>query len=199
MKRRDVVVLQVHLDEGLPVVVAAMDFDPVELVAVEIELRGHRHPGQVDRRRPRSAEQQAMPVLERRPPQVQARITLERRCAEQLAAPIIRPAVQRADDVAQPARAFEHDRLAMAADVGHLVEAVFAMHQQAGMIAPFQRTVVMEFWYHQPMPDIAGTGIEDEALLQFEDPIVEVPRNGQLRSRWSDLELGSDVGHPRTS
>ena len=43
----DVVVLQVDLDEGLPVVVALVQLDPVEGVAGEIKVGSRAHAGQV--------------------------------------------------------------------------------------------------------------------------------------------------------
>jgi hypothetical protein len=43
----DVVVLQIDLDEGLPVVVALVHLDMVEHEAVELELLAQLHAGQV--------------------------------------------------------------------------------------------------------------------------------------------------------
>ena len=41
------VVLQIHLDEGFPVVVALVQFHVVELVAGEIKLAARPHVGQI--------------------------------------------------------------------------------------------------------------------------------------------------------
>ena len=62
--RRNVVILEIDLDEGLPVVVALVHLDVVELVAGEIELIGDIHAGQVDIGRARPLELQTVPVFQ---------------------------------------------------------------------------------------------------------------------------------------
>ena len=84
MERLDVVVLEVDLDEGLPVVVALVDLDAVEHVAREVEV-AHAERREVARDVARAVEQQAVPVLQRRAAEVEARLVGEVRRAEQLA------------------------------------------------------------------------------------------------------------------
>ncbi len=97
----DVVVLQVDLDEGLPVVVALVQFDVIEHVAVERQVLGGGHAGQVGGDVAAVViEQQTVPLAQRVVAEVQAGVALEVRCAQQLAAAGIGPAVDGADDVA---------------------------------------------------------------------------------------------------
>ena len=197
VKGRDVVILKIDLDEGLPVVVALVHLDMVELVAGEIELIGHVHAGQVGIRRARPLEEQAVPVFELRLVQVQARILRKMRGADQLPAGVVGPAVDRADDVAlQLAGALQHDRLTVAADVGHLPETLAAaVEQQLAVVTPLQRTIIHCFGHHQLMSDITGTGIEDQLFLQFEDLLVEIPVNRQLGNCGGQTGQGRHVGH----
>ena len=64
MERLDVVILEVDLDEGFPVVIAMMDLDVVEHIAIEIQIaRGHhglQHVGDVETV---LIEQQTIPML----------------------------------------------------------------------------------------------------------------------------------------
>jgi hypothetical protein len=84
MEWLDVVVLEVDLDEGLPVVVAFLDFDPVEHMVREVE-RIRRECCEVAMDVALTVEQEAMPVGERRPAQMQAWVVGEMRRAEELA------------------------------------------------------------------------------------------------------------------
>jgi hypothetical protein len=125
MEGLDVVILQVDLDEGLPVVVALVHFDVVEHVAREVEVLRDRHLAQlVHDVVAVLLEQQAVPVLQRRLRQVQAGRVREMRRADQFALQVVGPAVQRADDVVGVAAAIEHQRLAVAADVGQQLDAL---------------------------------------------------------------------------
>jgi hypothetical protein len=83
MERLDVVVLQIDLDEALPVVVALVDFDPVEDVVLEVEV-ARRNVGEVAPDVALAVEQQPAPVGERRPAQIEARVVGEVRRAQQL-------------------------------------------------------------------------------------------------------------------
>ena len=101
VKRSDVVVLKVDLDEGLPVVVALVQQGAVVDVAAEIQLGCRSEPGEVVKHlAPVALEQQPFPVLQGVVAQVQARVLLEMRRADQLAVQVVGPAVQGADDVA---------------------------------------------------------------------------------------------------
>ena len=86
MEGADVVVLEVDLDEGLPVVVAFMDLDLVEHEARKIELCTRPQPGQLCGDIVAVVlEQQAVPFPQRVAVQVQAGVFGEVRCADQLA------------------------------------------------------------------------------------------------------------------
>jgi hypothetical protein len=120
---------------------------------------------------------QALPVLQLLLGQIEAGIGRKVRRADQFAAGVVGPAVDRADDVLRVARALQHDRLAVAADIGHLVEAVGLARQQAAVVVPFLGTVVMHFGNHQFVADVARSGIEDQLFLQFEELFIEIPLN----------------------
>ena len=66
MEGLDVVVLEIDLDERLPVVVALVDLDAVEHVAREVEVAATPSAAQIGRDVARAVEQQAVPVLQRR-------------------------------------------------------------------------------------------------------------------------------------
>ncbi len=118
MERRDVVVLQIDLDEGLPVVVALMNFDVIEHEVREVEMLLGAKPRQIARDiAPLRFEQQPLPVLQRCSAEIQAGVVREMRGTEELAVQIVRPAMQGADDVLRLAAAVEHDGLAVAAYV----------------------------------------------------------------------------------
>ena len=197
MEGRDVVILEVDLDEGLPVVVALVHLDMVEFVAGEIELAGNLHPGQIGGRRARPLEQQAIPVFEPGLVQVEAGILRKMRGADQLAGGIVGPAVDRADDRAvQLAGTLQHDRLAVATDVRHLpIALATAVEQHLAVVAPLQRAIIQRFGHHQLVADITGAGIEDQFLLQGEDLFVEIPVNRQLGNCGGQTGQGRHVGH----
>src|SRR5947207_14148110 len=92
----DVIVLEVYLDEGLPVLLELQDFDAVEHVAGEIEVLGACKPGEVLRHVAFSREQHAAPVLQRGLAEVEAVIFGEVRRAEQFAIYFVSTSVQRA-------------------------------------------------------------------------------------------------------
>ncbi|MNR23219.1 hypothetical protein D3C85_1402260 [compost metagenome] len=100
MERTDVIVLEVDLDEGLPVVVALMHFDVVQHVVAEVELGPREQRRHVGGRIARAFEQQAVAIAQAELLQVHAGRGLELRRAQQLAVVVVRPAVQRAHDVA---------------------------------------------------------------------------------------------------
>jgi hypothetical protein len=104
MEGHDVVVLEVDLDEGLPVDGVLVDAGAVIVVAGEVEVALQRGAREIDRDIAAAVEQQPVPVLERRLREVEAGVPREVRCAEQLARRVVRPAVQRADDVLRARR-----------------------------------------------------------------------------------------------
>src|SRR5205814_5044499 len=99
VERGDVVVLEVDLDEGFPVVIALLDFDPVEHVAGEIEVAGDTDSREIARDIARPVEQEAVPVREGRAVELDAGLLFEVRRAKQLPLEVVRPPVQRTDDV----------------------------------------------------------------------------------------------------
>src|SRR4029077_12963535 len=76
VKWRDVVVLEIHLDERFPVVVALVDLDAVEHVAGEVEGQDIES-REVTVDIARAVEEEAVPVLDRRAVEVGARLFWE--------------------------------------------------------------------------------------------------------------------------
>src|SRR4029078_2782442 len=107
-------------DERLPVERVFDDLDLVEHVALEVELLRDAEIRAVLRDVARTVAEHAVTLLQRLPWQVEARVVREFRCADVLALAVVAPAMQGAGDrpAGERARAFEHDRLAMAAHVG---------------------------------------------------------------------------------
>jgi len=152
VERHHVVVLEVHLDEGFPVVVALVQLHMPKHHALEVELADLLEASQVGADvAPVVLEQQAVPLAQRVALQVQAGVVRKVRCAQQLAkalprlgraAAVVGPAVQRADDVAagvatatllQVAAALEHHGLPVAADVAHQFHALRGAHQSPAL------------------------------------------------------------------
>jgi len=102
--------------------------------------------------------------------------------AQQLAARVVSPAVQRTDDVAGIAPAFEHDGLAVAADVGQKLNAVRVADQQFGMVHPRQGVIVARVGHHQFVADVARAVLEQQFLLEFQHLLVEIPGDRKLRT-----------------
>ena len=99
MERHDVVVLEVDLDEGLPVVIALVDLDAIEHVAGEIEVARALSSARSRRDVARPSNSRPFQLCSGVRPQVEARLVGEMRRAEQLALQVVGPAVDRADDV----------------------------------------------------------------------------------------------------
>ena len=191
---RHVVVLQINLDEGLPVVVAFVQLHVVEHKAVKRKLRGHGHVRQVG---PHVAavvfKQQAVPLAQAVVVQAQARVLRKVRRTQQLAAGAVSPAVYGADDVAprvrlpllaQIAPALEHDGLAVAAHVGNQLQAAMRVaHQRAAALFLRQREVVARARHGQRMAHIARPGVEKPVFLARKQRLVKVERDGQLACR----------------
>ncbi len=185
VERAHVVVLQIDLDEGLPVVVALVQLDLVEHVAVERKLRERAHAGEVGGDVAAVVlEEEAVPLAQRIVVQVQAGIVREVRRAQQLPPGRVRPAVQRADDVArgmalavraQVAPALQHHRLAMAAHVGDQFDAALRVaHQGPALSFLRQRVIIARFGHAQLVPHIAGPALKDGVQLAPEQRIIEV-------------------------
>jgi hypothetical protein len=207
VERADVIVLEVDLDEGLPVVVALVQVGAIEDVPVEVEhaARGSCQAAaaaEVVGDSPPAAvlEQQAMPALQRVAAQVQARVVLEVRRAGQAAFEVVGPAVQRADDVAAalaaPAAA-QHHRLAVPADVGDERDAPWPgcrAHEGASFGLLGQRQVVADLGQRQLVPEVDRSGLEDQLLFRTEQALVEVAVDGKLRLG-ARVERDAEVRH----
>ncbi|MNK93014.1 hypothetical protein D3C87_1131570 [compost metagenome] len=170
----DVIVVVVDLDEGLPVAVATVHFHVVEYVVAKIEFRPVEQAAQVVGGIARALEQEAIHVLERKALQVPAWFFRKLRCADQLAAAVVGPAMERADDVAaalaQVALAVagsragsvlaEHERLPMPADVRDQFHAMVGAHQDARVVFMAQRAPVALVGDHAVVADIGRAAPE---------------------------------------
>jgi hypothetical protein len=189
---------QVDLDEGLPVEVVLDHVDLVQHVAGEVELARHAQPGEVGGDVAVPVEEQAVPLLQLLARQVEAGLLLERGRAQQLAAAVVGPAVQRAGDGAagELARAPQHHRLAVAADVGNQVVAPAVVDQRPGALgAPVEHAVVARIGRHLLVADVAGAAGEEEFPFGFSHFRVEVPRKRQVGSRARERFLTREVRH----
>ena len=189
------VVFQIDLDEGLPVVVALVQLDPVERVAAEVEVGPRPQASQVGRHVAAAAvavllEEQAVPLFQRVIVQVEAGVLREVRGADQFASGArvggcIGPAVQRTDDVAARARvefsaALQDQRLPVPADVGDQLDALGRVHQRAAVVLLWQRVEVAHFGHGQAVADIARPVGEKRLQLAGVEGLVEVRGNREL-------------------
>ncbi len=198
MERAHVVVLEIDLDERLPVERVLDGLDLVQQVALEVELLRHAELREVARHVALAVEEHAVPLRERLPRQVQARVVGELRGSEVLALGAVAPAVQRAGDGAagELAVVLEDDRLAMAADVGDQVVAPAIVHERPGAVgAPVEHAVVAGLGRHLRVPDVSGPALEEEFALGFSDLRVEVPRQGQMQRRAREVALTREIRH----
>jgi len=193
MEGLDVVDLQIHFHEGLPVAAVVGDLDAVERVAGKIEVRGAGDSGEVGARVARAGEEQTAPVDERRGLEPHAGTRGEVRRAEQLAAQVVSPAVRRADDVAQVAAALQHQRLAVAADVGEQRHAAVVSHQDPGVVHPLERVIVARLGHHALVADVLGAGFEEQPFLPLEHRGVEIPGHRQLAAGGPDAGEAGEV------
>ncbi len=172
----DVVVLQIDLDEGLPVVVAHVHFGVVVHKAGEVELLEH---GQLRHGLGHGIavvlEQHAVPALQRVGLQMQAGVLLEVRGADELTVETVGPAMQRAHDIlARAAHAAQHHGLPVAADVGEQFNAFRPVNQRAAFTFLGERGVVADLGYREFMSEIARAGAEYLFLLQLEQVVIEI-------------------------
>ena len=196
MERAHVVVLQVNLDEGFPVVVAFMQFDVVQHVAGEIQVGQRAHASQVGRHIaaglslgfPARLEQQSIPFLQSVVVQVQARILGEMGCADQGSGlgrgpAAVGPAVQGAHQVAgstarpvgqQVTAPFKHHGLPVAAYVGDQFDPVGGAHQYPPIAFLRQRVVVAWLGHCQVVPHVMGPGLENTGLFALVQRGVKV-------------------------
>ena len=182
VERLDVVILEVDFDEGLPVIVALVDFHVVEHIAGKIEVF---RDGQIFQFFHHVVaillEQQAIPALQRRFRQVQARRLGEVRRADQFTLEVVGPAVQRADDVIRIAAAIEHQRLPVAAHVGQHLDAIGVAHEHAPFVLRRQGRKIAGFRHHQLMPDIARAGLKQLLHFTLQQRFVKIDVDRKLR------------------
>ena len=197
MERTDVVILEVHLDERLPVVVAGVKLDVIENVSREIDLL-RRERGQVGGDVARPVEQQPLPVLDRRAGEARARLLGEMRRAEELAFQVVGPAMNGADDVLRVALAVEHDRLPVTADVRQELDALRVAHERLRVGTAGKHVVVAGFRHHQFVPDVAGRARKQELSLRIEHARIRVPGRRQLRRGLPQPCGRSEVRHCKT-
>jgi hypothetical protein len=150
--------------------------DAVEHVAAEVE-RGGR--AAIAQRRahvaPAVVEQQTLPAMQRVGVQVQAGVGLEVRRADQLAVQAVGPAVDRTHDVlARVATPAQHQRLAVAAHVGHQAQPLRIAHQRAALAFVGQRVEVAGLRRPQFMSGVARAGVEDALAFGSEHGLVEI-------------------------
>lgn len=200
MERRDVVILEIDLDEGLPVVVALVHFDVIKHEAREVEMTCGTEPDEVCRDIAAfRLEKQALPVLQRRFAEIQARLVREMRCAEQLTVEVIGPAVQRAYDVVRAAAAVEHDGLAVTAHVRQQFDLVLLIaHEHAPFFLARKREIeiVTRLGNHEFMPDVARTLLEKCFDFARQERFVEVCRDRQLAVNSLELlQCIAQIGH----
>ena len=200
MEGPDVVVFQVDLDEGLPVVLALVDVDAVEHVTAEVEARARREAGEIGADvAVAGVEEQAVPALQRLVAQAQAGIVGEVRRPEQAAVQVVGPAVQRAHDGAAARRAApaaQDHGLAMAADVGDQFDAGRRAHEGAPLALLEQRQVVPDFGHREFVAEVARAAIEDRPYLAAIQLGIEIGRDGQLRTAaFERLRRQAQVGH----
>ncbi|KGX49629.1 hypothetical protein Y025_5569 [Burkholderia pseudomallei TSV32] len=197
MERHDVVVLEVDLDEGLPVVIALVDLDVIEQVVRKVEMVLRAELREIVRDiAALGLEQQPLPVLQRRRVQVQAGLVRKVRRAEQLAFEIVGPAMQRADDVLRTPAAVQHDRLAVAAHVRQQLDLrSLVAHQHAAFVFGRQRKIISCFGHHQFVPDIARSFLEKCFDFAREERLIEISGDGKLAMCRLQLQCVAQIGH----
>ena len=103
------------------------------------------------------------------------------RSAQKLALEIVRPAVNRTDDIGDIPAALQHDRLPVAADVRDEIDAVCVANQGLRVVAPLECVIVARIRHHQLMTDVTGSAREQQALLGVENCRIAIPGSGKLR------------------
>ncbi len=194
VERHDVVVLEVDLDEGLPVVVALVDLDAVQHVVGEVEV-AHAEAREVRADVALAVEQQSVPVLQRALAEVEARLVGEMRRPEELALEVVGPAMDRADDVLRVAAALEHDRLPVPADVRQELDAAGVADERLRVVAPLEDVIVAGVRHHELVPDVTRRAGQQEALLGFVDCGIAVPGHRKLRRGGTQTVRRGEVRH----
>ena len=186
-----VVVLQVDLDKSFPVVVALVHFHMVQHKSIKTQGIARAHAGKVCGHIAAVAfKQEAVPFLQGVVVQVEAGVGSKVGRADKLAggqaalmiASAVSPAVQGANDIAagaarameQGALAFEHDRLAVATNVGDELNTLRITHQGTAFLLLRQRVVVTDFGHAQCMAYLARSRFEKALHLAREQRRIKV-------------------------
>jgi hypothetical protein len=127
--------------------------------------------------------------------QLDARILGKLRRAKQVAAQIVGPAVQRADDVARIAMTLEQDRLAMPADIRQQLDAGLISQQHSSIVQPRQHSIVADVRHHQLVADVLRPRVEHQLPLARENLRIEIPRDRKLAAGRRKAGRGREVGH----
>jgi len=125
MKRADMIILQIDLNEGFPVEIVFSDFDLIQNITGKVQIFGATQLTQITRNITRPLEQHTVPFLQFFLRQIKARLLGKMRRAQQMSRAVIGPAMQRANNIAagQIAGPFKHHRLAMAANIRNQINA----------------------------------------------------------------------------
>ena len=189
VKRPHVVVLQVDLDEGFPVVVALVQFDPIEHKAGEVEFGARPHAGQIGLDVATVVlKQQAIPFPQRVVVEVQAGILREMGRTEQQPGPLcggaaVGPAVQRAHHIArgaarpgllQGATALQHQGLPVPANIGDQLNAGRRSNQGAALVFMGQSGIVAQLGHTQGMAQVARPGVEQTRLFALKQRLITI-------------------------
>ena len=210
VKGRDVIVLKVDLDEGLPVVIALMDFDVVQNVIRKVELRPCEQVPEIPSGVPGAVKQQTVTVLQFEPLKIETGLVVKLWGAEKLSGFVVSPAMQRTDDVATAVAqvsvgidvacdiawlAAKHDRLAVATDIREQFDAAIAAHQNATAALCRQGAPVTWLGDELFVPDINRGLLEDKVLLTCEQRFVKIGCDGKLCARRRNVRHPTNVGH----
>ena len=207
---RNVIILKIDLDEGLPVVIAGVHLDVVEDIVGKVEFRPRKQVPDIPLCIARPFKEQAVAVLELEPLQIKAGLFVDLGCPEQFSGVVVCPAMQRADDVAPAVAqvavrvdvagdvaglAAQHDGLAVATDVGEQLDAVIAAKENAP--AAFGRQGAPVAWLGDEffVPDINGGVPENTRLLACQQRFVKIGCDWKLGTRRRNMRHPTNVGH----
>jgi hypothetical protein len=101
--------------------------------------------------------------------------------------------MQGTDNRFRLATAFEHDGLAVPADVREQLNAVALVHQNTAMVFMSECMEVALVGHHELVTNIAGARCEAGLALLGKKRLVKVSPNRQLCSRRFEPRKGSDV------
>ena len=111
---------------------------------------------------------------------------------------IVRPAMDRAHDVARVAAAVEHQRLPVPADVGQQLDAARVADEHLRVAARGEHLEVADVRHHELVPDVAGRAREQQPLLGFEHAGIAIPGDRELRRGLTQMTGRGEVRHRPT-